>query len=218
MGRPRKVQNSRSRSFLLPGDVLDRLEEAARLRGVEVSDVVRDILEKQISPYLSESKRAHRQRMKSIIAEVSQDPELAENFERNKGQKDFALVSEISVAKYHLLTKALKAYRELEGDDKQWHSPLLREVAARRVGQLERIVRDLDDCYGTSRDAFDVRKIEGEHWLLLGQQLAMDIKNKEKSSALAKIVGGLIREGDLVRDREIEQRPAYRFRISRSGN
>src|SRR5262249_28759277 len=113
MGRPRKIENSRSRSFLLPSGLLERLGEAAKLQGKEVSEVVREILERHIGEYLQALLLA---KSRSLWQAIRGDPILKELFEKHRGRKNLVVPLDTGLSRDQvmLLVEALEARPELE--------------------------------------------------------------------------------------------------------
>jgi Arc/MetJ-type ribon-helix-helix transcriptional regulator len=121
MGRPKKYESSRSRSFLLPSELLDQIEEAAEKRKKDSSDVVRELLEANIGVYLKESEKVWKQHMQKAIADAENDPDVCDLFTKFKGKKQLVLPLDIGLKKPQLLLlmEALRAYRDLSSIDTQ---------------------------------------------------------------------------------------------------
>jgi hypothetical protein len=155
MGRPRKFENSRSRSFLLPGDLLDKIEAAAEKRKLDASDVVRELLETNIARYLRESDTVWRRHLREAIAAAKEDPAVLDLFEKYKDRKQLVLPlnSKLKKAQLLLLMEALEAHRALRDSAAQDQAddlhPLLREMAEgagekmqEHLGWLNRLYED----------------------------------------------------------------------------
>jgi hypothetical protein len=149
MPRPKKIENSRSRSFLLPDDLLARLEEAAEMRRKAVSDVVREILEAHAGAYRRESAQIKRERLERVVEAVAGDRVLAPLFAKHRGMKNLETTSGAHLKETQLmrLLEALIADSELgkdpAGPDEGLH-PVLRELAERVPARYGDLVRGLD--------------------------------------------------------------------------
>jgi hypothetical protein len=139
MARPSKITNPITKTFRLPGELVGRLEASALLRDVELSDVVREILEAGVSSYEEESQRVRRKRLREAIAAVQADAELRAIFDRQKGRPraSIPLNAGIDRARLATLLDALAASKELEeaGQEDEIH-PLLRALEAQLQGRL----------------------------------------------------------------------------------
>jgi hypothetical protein len=117
MGRPKKIENSRTRSFLLPAELLEKIEEAAEKRRKEASDVVRELLEGSINDYFKDSYPIWRKHLRDAVAAVHNDPQALALFTRYKDRKPLVLPLDTGLTKRQLLVlkEALEAQRELSG-------------------------------------------------------------------------------------------------------
>jgi hypothetical protein len=222
MGRPKKLADGRARSFLLPGALLDRLEECARLRGIEVSDAVREVLEQGVADYENESLGVHRRRMREAIAEVGRDPVLAKLFEARKGKKNLVLPLDLKLTKARLglLLEALQAYRELEAkaEEKEWVVPLLRELADEAEDDVKDTLQTLDNLMEHGPQQLSVnRDPEGGVLFELSTELVRDIKLRQHANPVATAVRSLIDRRVLVKAGCMEERTVYRFKPSIRG-
>jgi hypothetical protein len=222
MGRPKKVENSKSRSFLLPKDLLDKLEDCARMRGIEVSDAVREVLEKGIAAYQNESVGVHKRRLRQAVAEVGRDPVLSKLFEARKGMKNLVLPLNLKLTKARLglLVDALQAYQELEtkAEEKEWVVPLLGELANQAEDDVKDVLQTLDNLMEHGSEQIWVnRGPEGVVRFELSTELARDVKRRQHANRLATAVRSLIERGVLEKDGWVEERPAYRFKLSVRG-
>jgi hypothetical protein len=114
-GRPRKIDDSVQRSFRLPARLLAQLQEAARQRGVEVADVVRDLLARHAADYLREGRRPRYDQHRALVARVREDKKLAPIFEKNlRRRAALTLPTDLGAEAMALVCRAVEAYRELE--------------------------------------------------------------------------------------------------------
>jgi hypothetical protein len=222
MGRPKKVENSKSRSFLLPRDLLDRLEESARMRGIEVSDAVRGVLEEGIEAYEKKSIDVHRRRMREAIAEVGRDPVLSKLFEARKGKKNLVLPLNLKLTKARLglLLEALQAHQELEkAEEKEWVVPLLGELADEvEDDDVKAVLQTLDRLSGEGPRQFWVgRDPKGVFRFELSADLAVDIQQRQYANEVATKVRSLMDRGVLVKDGWMKDNRVYRFKASVRG-
>src|SRR5262249_49725205 len=135
-----------TKTFRLPGELVGRLEACALLRDVDLSDVVREMLEAGVSSYEDESQRVRRKRLREAIAAVQADPDLRAIFDRQKGRPRASIPLNAGIARDRLATllDALAASKELEaaGQEDEIH-PLLRALEgplAGRLGNLNELV------------------------------------------------------------------------------
>ena len=139
MPRPSKIVNPVTKTFRLPADLVERLEACARLREIELSDVVREVLEGQVAAYEEASQRVLRKRLRDAVAAVRGDPELAALFVKHKGRANVVipLNAGIDRARLGLLMDALLAHQELEAAGEEDEiDPLLRALEGQLKGRL----------------------------------------------------------------------------------
>ena len=139
MPRPSKIVNPVTKTFRLPAELVERLEACARLREIELSDVVREVLDGQVAAYEEASHQVRRKRLRDAVAAVRGDPELAALFVKHTGRANVVipLNAGIDRARLGLLMDALLAHKELEaaGEEDEIH-PLLRALEGQLEGRL----------------------------------------------------------------------------------
>ena len=168
MGRKKKFEKSRSRSFLLPTDLLSKLEECAEMRGLDVSEVVHDLLDGQIVAYHAASRTVQRERSLKSVTSVQGDSQLAPLFEKYRGKKNPMLPLSMGLKKGQviLLMEALEADRVIHEDppEEKQINPLLAVLVAKVVPRYRDLLRRLDDLLDEgdgSRPALDIEEVHG---------------------------------------------------------
>jgi hypothetical protein len=147
MGRPKKVPNSKSRSFLLPLVLLNQIERAAKLRDSDVSDVVRDILEENIIDYCEDSQEVSRIHMRQALSAVYADPCVCKIFDQFKDKNQMVVPLHTGLDKRQLLTliAGLEAYQNL----KRHEADPLEKIKSREA--LDALVKAANDYEGCLR-------------------------------------------------------------------
>jgi hypothetical protein len=157
MGRPKKIENSRSRSFLLPSALLNQIEAAAEKRKIEASDVVRDLLEANIQEYLAESEKIWQQHLRAAVDEVKKDPAVFALYMSYKDREELVLPLDTGMRKNQLLLlmEALKAHRVLKGVESKGRQkpldPLLLEMTKGVDERAMKCFLDLDHLVENGR-------------------------------------------------------------------
>jgi hypothetical protein len=200
MPRPRKIDDSRSRSFLLPSPLLEQMEEAARDRDIEVSDVLREILQEGIEKYLDESKRRRRERLERSVEEVTEDPHLGPHFREYKKARPPAVPLNTGLPKKDLmrLIDALQAEQELKSQPEPFLDPVLQRMA-KRLNEKNR-----DHVYGI-QELIDTGKVRvkgqpDKVWLLVDPEVMHMIKKKIRDDEAVEHLRELIDQGVLKKD------------------
>jgi predicted DNA-binding protein len=142
MARLRKVLNSRNRSFLLPGELLGRIEQAAEKRKIDASEVVREMLDAHIAEYTEKAQAVWRGHLRQAVDAVKTDPAVKAAFEECKEKKQLLLPLDTGLDKNQVmvLKEALEAHRDLQ----------ITEPKETEHG-LERVVQELIDVAGNQR-------------------------------------------------------------------
>jgi hypothetical protein len=156
------------KGFRLPVILVNKLAEAAKLKGTDVSDVVRAILQMHVDAFLRDARRVHIERLQDVIRTVESEPELAPIFKRCKDEDVLMLPMDRGLSREHInqLVEAVHAHAELKRAKKdtaathenQTHAQdtnavlvayfvqLLRRLMPTskkgRVAKVERLIRD----------------------------------------------------------------------------
>src|SRR5262249_50130363 len=111
--------------FLRPRSLLELLEESAKMRGREVSDVVRELLEKNIVAFHRASIPLWSERLREAVVRVRDDKTLAGPFEKHRGRKNLVVPTGLGLKRSQLvrLLEALEADRELAANPKLRQAP-----------------------------------------------------------------------------------------------
>jgi hypothetical protein len=144
VGRKRKFQDGVTRSFILPADMIADLKQAARLRGVEVPDVLRQLIAADMTLFMRESRAMYRQRVHAAIDWVKGHKVLAKYFDQLKDQKDAALPFNAPLTKHQRerLALAVTGFQDLRdtlsAEAENEGLPLLERLVVRARGQVRR--------------------------------------------------------------------------------
>jgi hypothetical protein len=219
MGRPKKMENGRSRSFLLPTDLLEQLEVAATIRDRDVSDVVREILEAHIGAYRDQSIQIRRERLQQAVEAVQGDPVLSPIFERQRSKKNLVLPlgTGLKKAQMMLLVEALEADRELRNQDVRTDTvvdPLLHEAVQGFPERYHRLFLDLHPLLSGKVGGLDGElKLEKDGKVLrfsVGGKMEEMLRNKARDEPTVESFRELIHERCLVKDGSRNGRVLYR--------
>jgi hypothetical protein len=151
MGRKRKFDHGQKRSYILAPEMTAQLKQAARLRGAEVSDVLRHLIAAGMDLYLRESRAIYRQRVHAAIEGVKKNTVLAEFYDRLKDQPDAALPlnAPLNKSQKERLTLAVQGHQALgatlsENAEREG-LPLLERLVVRASGLIRRWLLELWD-------------------------------------------------------------------------
>jgi hypothetical protein len=216
MGRPRKMQEGRSRSFLLPNDLLEQIEAAAEKRDLDASDVVRELLQKNIKAYLAESDLVWQERLRDAIDSAKKDPAVLDLFLKYRDRKQLVLPLDTGLKqpKLLLLMEALKAHRLLQDIEPDRSvpgvHPLLQEMAEtanEKARESLRLVTHLDSA-GLMRVT---RQEDGSIDLEVRSEVIDSIKAKDLSEPDIETLSNLIDQKVLRRRGSKGKREVFRF-------
>jgi hypothetical protein len=218
MGRRKKIANSRSRSFLLPNDLLEKIETAARFQNRDVSDVVREILEENIQDYLSDSHLLSLERLQEAVDAVQADPLVCEFFERLKDEAEPMLpLNRLDQRQILTLHAGLDGYRKLKTEGRQ----LPKNIKAWQAGKgllswlfphgglrlYAKYARRLNALVGIC-DQVKVFQEAGD-WIIEVQEPFASFIDEEEVVRALKSLQTLIQEKKLCRD-ELGERKCFR--------
>src|SRR5262245_53012738 len=221
MGRPRKMENSRSRSFLLPSGLLEQLEEAAKMRGREVSDVVRELLEQSIVAFHRDSIPLWSERLREAVVRVRDDKALAGLFEKHRGRKNLVVPTGLGLKRGQLvrLLEALEADRELAANPQLRQAPAavdpaLEALAAQFPPEAAGRFRGLGGLL-ESRDIRLARDGEVTRVLVSGRVSAM-LRARRRDEPAVEALRQLIEERVLTPDGRHGEQTVWRANPVRS--
>jgi len=155
MGRPKEVQDAETKTFRLPASLIKQLEAAGAMRQMKVSDVIREILERNIRAFFDESLKIEEERLQMAIAALKEDPVLLDRFDRYKDEGECPVPAEVmrNAKRLALLSTAIDAYKakqskrdkmkELFLPGKERSHDLLSKLASAVKESLGRLLRHL---------------------------------------------------------------------------
>lgn len=76
MGRPKKIRNGMIKAFRFSEDLVQKLELTAKWRQIDVSDLVREMLEKLMDEEMAKARDLHLQRLKHTVEAGKADPTI----------------------------------------------------------------------------------------------------------------------------------------------
>jgi hypothetical protein len=229
MGRPKKIANSRSRSFLLPSHLLEQLEEAAGLRERDVSDVVREMLEESIEHYLKVSRIVRRVHQLESVYAAYADPLLREHFDRCLVLKKFELLpdSDLEQRQVAALYKGLMAHWKIEANPGELESAvvtflaqfdaLLQDVVSHGATEMTDMIvnqfRRLAILAG-SPENFKVIREGGKLLLEVGKRIWSLLDDESLDLQTVESLRVLIRDNVLRRDMSGESGSVRRYQLA----
>jgi len=165
MGRHKMFEHSKTMSVRFDTAMLDKLLEAARLRDVDVADVIRAIINERIESYLEESRGVREKQCRACVAAVRDNPQLAALFEQNMSHPGLSVPSRSSLGKNELtaLIEALAAHQELQAAGCAEAHPVdtlqrLKDLADKASPQPKKHLLALADVIKSGRLKLEVAK------------------------------------------------------------
>jgi len=178
MGRHKLFESSKTMSVRFDTVMLDKLLEAARLRGVDVADVIREIINERLDGYLEASRSVRLKQCRACVAAVRDNPQLAALFEQNMNHPGLSVPSRSSLGKDDLtaLIEALAAHQELQATGCAEAHPVdtlrhLKDLANKARPQPKKHLLALADVVKSGRLKLEVAKDGLPRFTILDREL-----------------------------------------------
>jgi hypothetical protein len=221
MGRQKKFEDSKSRSFLLPLGLFNQIATVAQQRGRDVSDVVREILEENIRDYSREADLVLVERLQDALDAVHADPLVCEFFDRYKNEENpmLPLRSDLDDRQLLTLRTGLNAYHTLKREEKVRPNDIkaieaFKELRDEMVfdpeyGEISRHVRRLSALVA-SRDHVRIIQESGHTIVEVLEELGEVIDEEEADLWALRSLQIVIRKKMLCRDDDRRGRAGFR--------